>query len=203
MEHSAPETIIAGLTILLGFVVIPYWLAMGLADYFCHRASDIEHTSGTRESVLHLLQFGCVGTPLIVALFLRVDAALLVLMVVFVILHHAIAYIDVRYANATRRVTPLEQMVHSFLEVIPVTAFLLVSALDFAQLAATFGEGSPDFGIHVRVPPLPGWYLIAVLAGALCVGLLPYLEELARCLRIDPRLRVPEPNELSHLQTRP
>src|ERR1700733_11931890 len=140
LEHSSPELVISGLTILLGFVVVPVWLFMGLADYFCHRASDIEHTTGTRESVMHLVQYTFAGLPLMAALFLRINAGVLMLMAVFVILHHAVAYMDVRYANQLRRVTPVEQMVHSFLEIIPLTALLLTSALDFAQIAATLDE---------------------------------------------------------------
>ena len=171
LEHSAPDIIVAGLTVLLGFVVIPLWLAMGLADYFCHRASDIEHTSGIRESVLHLAQYFCAGLPLLAGLLFQIDAGLLVFMFVFILLHHAIAYVDVRYANATRRVTPVEQMVHSFLEVLPISAFLLVCALDFAQLGALFGDGTPEFGIHLRNPTLPVAYLASVLAAAFIIGL--------------------------------
>jgi hypothetical protein len=190
LEHSAPDIVVVGLTVLLGFVVVPVWLAMGFADYFCHRASEIERTSGTRESILHLVQFVCLGVPLTAALFLEVDGALLMLMFVFVVLHHAVAYIDVRYANATRRVLPIEQMVHSFLELLPIAALLLVSALDFAQLAAWFGKGALDFGIRLRNPALPIWYVGFVLGGALVMGLLPYLEELMRCMRADPNSRI-------------
>lgn len=183
LEHSAPDAVITGLTVLLGFAVIPLWLAMGLADYFCHRASDIEHTSGTRESLLHLAQYFCAGLPLLAGLFFQIDTALLVFMFGFILLHHAIAYIDVRYANGTRRVTPVEQMVHSFLEVFPIAAFLLVCALDFAQLGALFGDGAPELGVHLRNPTLPVGYVASVLAAALIVGLAPYGEELIRCMR--------------------
>jgi hypothetical protein len=37
--------------LLLGFVV-PTWIGAGLADWACHRATDIEHTAGRRESVI-------------------------------------------------------------------------------------------------------------------------------------------------------
>src|SRR6202012_1057334 len=104
-----------------------------------------------------------------------------------ILLHHAIGYLDVRYANGTRRVTPIEQMVHSFLEVLPIAAFLLVCALDFGQLAALFGDGTPKFGIHLRNPALPVGYLSAVIVAALSVGLAPYGEELVRCMRAAQR----------------
>ena len=75
MEHSAPELVVFGTTVLLGFVVIPVWIGMGVADYFCHRASDIAHTSGLRELLMHLVQFALLGIPLVMALFLTVTPA--------------------------------------------------------------------------------------------------------------------------------
>jgi len=45
-----------------------------------------------------------------------------------ILLHHGIAYVDVRYADASRKVLPREQMVHSFLEILPITAYVLLAA---------------------------------------------------------------------------
>lgn len=185
MSQDAPDLAVLGATTLLGFVVIPIWLAMGVADYACHRTSDIARTSGAQESLLHLLQFALVGIPLTMALFADIDAGLLVVMAIFVVLHHAVAFIDVRYANATRKVRPVEQMVHSFLEILPITALLLAGVTAFGQLEALFGLGRehPDFALHLRRLPLPAWYVIGVLSAALFFNFVPYLEELLRCLR--------------------
>ena len=185
MEHAPPDLIVVGVTAILGFVVLPLWIFMGLADYFCHRATDIEHTSGTRESTMHLAQFALVGVPLLAGLLLWVDAGVLILAAVFAILHHIVAFVDVRYANKTRDVYPIEQMIHSFLEILPLTAFILLACLNFDQLEALTGVGGAvtDFGFHLRSPALPVWYVATVLISALIVGLVPYLEELFRCLR--------------------
>jgi hypothetical protein len=43
---------------ILMYFILPIWLAAGFADYLCHRASSIDTTSGWKESLLHLLQFG-------------------------------------------------------------------------------------------------------------------------------------------------
>ena len=174
-----------GAAILLGFVVIPLWLAAGLCDYVCHRASAIERTSGTPESILHLIQFGLVGLPIVAALFLAVKAGLLLAFILFILLHHAVAFADVRYANHMRVVTPVEQMVHSFLEILPITAFLLIGALHFGQLAALFGGGNEvaQWMPRPKPHPLPVWYSASVLAGAFVLNFLPYSEELVRCLR--------------------
>src|SRR4051812_46782566 len=64
---------------LLGFVVLPVWIAAGFADYLCHRATQISRTSGVAESILHLAQFALVGIPLTLALFLKATAGLFLL----------------------------------------------------------------------------------------------------------------------------
>ncbi|MBV9992349.1 MAG: diguanylate cyclase [Alphaproteobacteria bacterium] len=190
-EHSPSDLVLWGTNILLGFIVIPVWMAMGLVDYFCHRATDIAHTAGTRESVMHLAQLALVGVPLTMALFLEIDAGLLLLMIVFIVLHHAVAFADLSYASTKRAIPPVEQMVHSFLEIMPIAAFLLAGAIAFAQLEALFGFGDAraDFALRLRQPPLPVWYIAAVLAAAFTLNLVPYLEELLRCLRADRRTR--------------
>jgi hypothetical protein len=113
--------------LLMMFFVLPIWLLAGLTDYFCHRASQIEQTSGVPESLMHLLQFGLIAIPALMALTLQVNAAFFFLAAAAIIVHHIVAYLDVRYANSTRRVTAFEQMVHSFLEITPITAFLLLA----------------------------------------------------------------------------
>src|SRR5216110_2925027 len=60
--------------LVLQYFVIPIWMAAGLADWLCHRASDIEHTGGVLESLLHLLMLAEVGVPTLGALFLEVTS---------------------------------------------------------------------------------------------------------------------------------
>jgi hypothetical protein len=178
--NSVHDLVAHGATVLLAFVVIPLWLLAGLADYFCHRASNIERTSGTPESLMHLAQFGLVGVPILVVLFFRVDAGVLFVLAAFAIAHHRVAYADLRYATGKREITPVEQMVHSFLELLPLTAWLLLAAIHFDQLEA-LRNGSADLPFHIE--PVPMEYLVSVLVGASFFGVLPYLEELSRCLR--------------------
>ncbi len=167
----------------LTYLVVPVWLLAGLADYFCHRASHIERTSGVAESLLHLLQFGEVGVPLLAALFLEINAAVLLIMLVGLVLHQATAMWDVRYANATRRVTPIEQHVHGVLEMAPAVATAVVAILHWPQFVALLGIGDADFALQLKHSPLPGWYLGAVMLGVTLCGALPYGEELLRTLR--------------------
>jgi hypothetical protein len=167
----------------LMYVVVPVWLLAGVADYFCHRASHIERTSGIAESLLHLLQFALVGVPLLAALFLEINAAVLLIMLAGLVLHQAAAVWDVRYANATRRVAPAEQHVHGVLEMAPAIAIAAVAILKWPDFLSLFGMGEAHFGLELKHDPLPGWYLGAVMLGVLVCGVLPYGEELLRTLR--------------------
>jgi hypothetical protein len=40
---------------LLQYVMVPLWIAAGLGDWACHRASNIETTAGVEESAIHSL----------------------------------------------------------------------------------------------------------------------------------------------------
>ncbi len=173
-------------TLLLSFLmylVVPVWLLAGLADYFCHRASHIERTSGVFESMLHLLQFALVGAPLLAALFLEVNAGVLLIMMIGLLLHQATAIWDVRYANATRHVSPTEQHVHGVLELAPAIATAIVVILKWPDFLSLFGSGEARFALEWKHVPLPGWYLAAVMLGVVLFGVLPYGEELLRTAR--------------------
>lgn len=173
----------------LMYLVVPVWLLAGLADYFCHRASHIERTSGVTESLLHLLQFGLVGVPLLAALFLEIDAAVLLISLFGLLLHQATAVWDVRYANATRRVAPAEQHVHGILEMTPAFATAVIAILNWSDFLSLFGIGEAHFRLEFKRSPLPDWYLWAVMLGVFVCGVLPYGEELLRTLRGAPFTR--------------
>ena len=171
------------LQLMLMYFILPLWLLAGFADYLCHRAAHIEKTSGWKESLLHLLQFAEMGVPVLAALFLEINAGVIILMIVAFVLHQATAMWDVRYATATREVLPLEQHVHSVLEMLPLAALLLVIALHWDQFTALFGYGEARVDIALKPAPLPASYIAVMLGLTLLLALLPYLEELVRGLR--------------------
>src|SRR3954454_4588100 len=121
---------------LLMYFVLPVWLAAGVADCVCLRAAHIEHTSGWKESLLHLLQFAEMAIPVLAALFFEITSGVILVMIAFLILHEATAIWDVRYASAMREILPAEQHVHSVLEMLPLTGLLLVIALHCSALTA-------------------------------------------------------------------
>ena len=168
---------------MLMYVLLPLWLVAGFADYLCHRAAHIERTSGWRESLLHLLQFGEMALPVLAALFFEINAGIILLMIVCLVLHQATAMWDVHFAAAAREVKPIEQHVHSLLEMLPLTALLMVVALHWTEFTSLLGFGPPRFDLTWKDPPLPPTYVAAILGATALFEVLPYLEELVRGLR--------------------
>ncbi len=169
----------------LMYFIVPLWLAAGMADWFCHRRSGIEHTSGPKESAIHILMLVEMGAPVLAALFLEVNALVLLLMVGAFFLHEATALWDVTYASAHRTVTPIEQHIHSFLEMLPLMAVSMMALLHWPQFAALFGAGpeSADWTLRWKDSPLPREYVLWLMGAIFVFELLPYAEEFARTVR--------------------
>jgi len=179
---------------LLGYVVFPLWLLSGVADYLCHARSDIAHTSGTHESALHLLQTAEIGLPVLVFLFLSTNALTLALMTAGVVAHAATSWRDVKFAAQLRHISPGEQYVHSFLNVLPWIALALVAILHWPVVVAIFDPAiASDWTPHWRQPAFDGDILFAVLATSLLFGALPGALEFMHALAVARRGR-PSPH---------
>lgn len=165
---------LAALLVALLCLTLPLWLLAGFGDWLCHRRSRIEHTAGPRESALHVLLYLLIAVPVSLSLFLSVNAALLVLMAVCVAAHMAISLWDTTYAQPRRYISPVEQHVHSYQDMLPLFALALAGALHWNALATSSWSWS------LRPQPLP-WSAGVLLA--LCAGFLMIVEELMRCLR--------------------
>src|SRR5204863_6338884 len=136
-----------------------------------------------KESVLHLLQFAEMAVPILAALFLEITSGVILLMVVCLVLHQATAMWDVSYAAAMREVKPIEQHVHSVLEMMPLTGLLIVVALHWDAFIALFGLAPASFRLAPKGVPLPWPYIVTVLSLTLLLEMLLYLEELTRGVR--------------------
>ncbi|MEG3766871.1 diguanylate cyclase [Alteromonas sp. 14N.309.X.WAT.G.H12] len=169
--------------IILMYFIVPLWLLAGLADWFCHRHSHIASTAGLKESAIHLLMFIEVGIPLLMALFLDINALVIVVSVVLFFVHELTALWDVSYASEKRHVSPIEQHIHSFLEMIPLMALILIIVTHWSQFLALLAVGSEQasFSLALKSPALPGSYVILVLVAVGLVAILPYAEEFYRC----------------------
>lgn len=142
------------------FFILPLWIVAGLTDYVLHKRTRIEETAGTRESVLHALQLAEAGVPVLLALFLDINALIILLMLIGFVLHEITALWDLSYASRRRYVSPLEQHVHSFMEVLPLMALSFVTIMYWNQFTALWGVGpeAPRFALHPKANPIPTGY---------------------------------------------
>ena len=185
-DREGPMDTSAAQTVLMYFV-LPAWLAAGFADYLCHRAASIETTSGWKETLLHLLQLVEMAIPTLAAIFLEINALVIGIMIVCLLAHEATAIWDVSYAYRTREVTPTEQHVHAFLEMLPLMSLLIVITVHWQQFLSLFGLGqeAAEFAVRLRQPPLPWMYVSVVLSLVVLFEVLPYMEELVRSIRVE------------------
>jgi hypothetical protein len=180
--------------ILMGFV-LPLWMAAGVADWWFHRKSEIQNTSGTHESLTHAAMMAQGGIPTTLSLFFEVNAGVLAATYAAAAGHQATAIWDVKYANDRREVSDMEQHVHAALEMTPVMAAGMITAIHWDQARSLFRRGGekPHFKLEPKRYPLPAKYKYGVLAATAAFVVAPYTEELLRCWRVDRTLEPHEP----------
>jgi hypothetical protein len=164
-----------GLTALLIWGIYPAWLLAGAGDYLCHRRTDIERTSGVTESWLHVMQFVCLAVAFACAVLLQISAAVFALLVALAIAHSFLSYIDVRYTDGRRRISPMEQSIHGFMDVLPLVAVAVLGVQHWQEIRV----GSTAFALQ---PALSMERVLLLSSFAVLAGL-PVLEELLRGLR--------------------
>ena len=145
------------------------WLAAGSLDFLQHRRSDLAHTSGIGESLLHGLQLLLLGLAVLAWLAIAPGLALLALLLVLVAGHAVLGYVDTRFAFPRRRIGPFEQHVHSVLDMAPWFALCAVLLSE----AALAGEA----GWTLAWRQAPAWLWAALLLPPLPLCALPWLAE--------------------------
>lgn len=160
---------------LLWWGMYPAWLLAGAGDYLCHRRTDIEHTSGSVESWFHLLQFLTLLVAIAAGALLEPNALVFAVMVVAVLAHSVLAHLDVSYTDGQRYISPVEQLIHGFMDVLPLVAVAIFGVLHWSEIGA--GLTGASFSL-VRLGESRVWLLASflVLAGV------PIMEELVRTL---------------------
>ncbi|MFI8983844.1 diguanylate cyclase [Streptomyces antimycoticus] len=169
----------------LMYGVMPLWFVPAVADWIMHRRTRIEETSGTKESAIHALMMTEAGIPVAMGLLARVNPLVLSVMGGAALAHGATALWDVSLATGEREVHPVEQHIHSFLEVLPLSAMAFTSCLHWDQVRAALrgGDRPEDWKLLPKDNPLPARYLAAIGLGIGAFVALPYAEEMTRCLR--------------------
>jgi len=170
---------------ILVYLVMPAWLLAGVADWACHRRAGLEHTTGVKESLLHLLMLAQMGVGVLAAVFLEMTSAVLLLLLALLAAHALTSHWDLHYAAGKREVSAVEQSVHAYLEALPLAALALLAASHWPQVTAIFGaSGSvPDWRWAWKADSLPAPVIATLLAASAVFGFAPYAEELHRCLK--------------------
>lgn len=142
------------------------WLLAGLADFVCHRRTDLPFTSGVAESTTHLLELALLGVGVILVLAFDIGPSVLWVLLALVVAHAIVGYVDTRTAFAHRRVVlPVEQHIHSVLDMAPIIAFAWIVIATWP--AAT----SASWQLELRRPALSMgvWLAVIVPPALLCV----------------------------------
>jgi hypothetical protein len=182
--YSIPMDVLLLNVILYG--CLPLWVILGFADYLCHRRSDIEHTSGARESLSHCVMGAQIGGPVFLGLYFEINVLLLLLSFLLLGLHVWVAHHDVAYALRWRKVSLWEMHIHSFLETLPFVVVLLIILKRwpaFVDLVTLNWAG--HMSLVPKSTPLDYAYIGGYFLFMLVVGIAPYLEELWRCYTAD------------------
>jgi len=153
-------------------VLYVLWLAAGAMDFWLHGTSSIESTSGIPESRLHLAQIAILGLATVLWLGFQASHGLFAILLALVCLHAITGYWDTRVAYPTRAIRPLEQHVHSVLDLAPWVATGAV----YSSLP------SDHVGPALAFDPAPAALWAFALVPAMLLVVLPALGELRRCL---------------------
>jgi hypothetical protein len=166
------------------FVLLPAWVVVGALDWWCHRRADIERF-GPYEPMLHLVLISLAGFPVLLGLFLEINALILAVMILCLVAHEVVGYIDVRWATQRRGIPPFEQRLHDYLAAVPFAALSLVIVLHWPELVLLIAQPVDALTqpIRLRTPPLPPGMVAGILALVFVGNVLPFLEEFARALR--------------------
>jgi hypothetical protein len=160
-------------------IVFPLWVLAGFADWATHKRTGIAITSGLKESLLHWLMYAEIGAGMLAVAFLEINAAVLAIVLAVFAVHEATVYWDLHYSSLKRDIGPFEQMVHSFLELLPLVSLALLTLM----------ADRTDWSLRMKSEPWPLEYLAIAGAAALLFNALPLAQETWSCLTATRRTR--------------
>ncbi len=174
---------------ILDRVLLPAWIACGFMDYLVHRRSRIETTSGTHESLTHLLMLASASSGVLARLFFESNESVIAIMGASALAHEAIVLWDIAYATKARPPSATEQHIHSFLEVLPFTQLALTVCAHPKPTAALIGLGFRKRRLVLQ--PKKAIFTpfnVTIVLAATIFQIVPYVEEFIRCYRHWPSL---------------
>lgn len=149
------------------------WLVFGLWDFLLHRRSSLPTTSGVRESSLHGVQIGVVGAGVLLWSALASTWALASLLLGLAVIHACTGYLDTVIADKTRRIVPLEQHVHSVLDLAP-----------WGFVAWVAWNARPVWGLEWAPAPSTVW--LALIVPTLPTVIIPWMLEFGASIKARP-----------------
>ena len=151
---------------LLMYVVLPLWLLGGVADWWCHRRSFTGAGRGRRALAFHLTLFAQVGLGGLVAMWLEINIAVLMLLLGLFLLHEVTTWMELRWQAGHRETRGGgQQMVHSFLELLPLFAWLLLLMGLQRTMGGAGAWSAPDeWQFRWKDDPLPLGYVLVAMA---------------------------------------
>ncbi len=170
---------------LILFVILPLWGFSGLWDWWCHKKSNIEKTSGLKESLIHALMGIQIAIPMLIGIFFQFSVLTYLIMLACLVSHEVVAHWDVHYSAPKREITIWEMHAHNYLATIPLYLIALISVLGWETVKDTFTlQWSGSMYFRLRDVPIGGdkYYVIYGVFIALVCGF-PYVAEILRCLR--------------------
>ncbi len=168
------------------FVLLPIWGISGFCDWLCHRATQIETTSGLKESLLHSLMGMQLGIPILLCLNFKINVLILLICFCTWILHELIAHWDVHYASPRRKISIWEMHAHNYLATLPMYMLITIVIINwsvFLDLISFNWAGNMDL-VWLENPPGGTGYLPIYLTFMAVLCVFPYLEENIRCFRV-------------------
>ena len=187
MRVSSDPADVESVTIrYLMYVLLPAWFVPGIADYWMHRRTGIERTSGVRESAIHALMMTEISVPMLLTLLCEVNPLLL-------------GSARLRPGCTRRRpsgtsgppsmaavgcVPPNSTSTASW-KSLPFMAMSALLCLHWDQVAGLWqgGAGAGAWRLRLRQRRLPSGYLAGVLGAVGALIAAPYAEELWRCAK--------------------
>jgi hypothetical protein len=168
---------------LILYGLLPLWGITGFIDWICHRLSQVESTSGLKESLIHSLMGVQLAIPILLCLTFSVNALVLLICVAMWLAHEFVAHWDVKYSAPKRTITIWEVHVHNYMATVPLYLLMLIVVINW-DVAVKLLHGSGQFSLQRLDKPIgSGSYLLGYLIFMSVLCVFPYLEENYRCLR--------------------
>jgi hypothetical protein len=119
------------------------------------------------ESLLHVAQFAALLVFLLAVMLIEADYVALMVAAAAVVSHTTLAVIDVSYTDGRRRISPFEQWVHGYMDVLPLVALALIVIL-------RWGDNGLPLGPRATLTMLGSYVFLAGI---------PIAEELLRTIQ--------------------